>query len=76
MPDPMQFAIAIVEGVTGETLTDRPKKPPVPPKDPAAVALGKKGGLKGGKARAASMTPKQRTAQAKKAAAARWSEKG
>jgi hypothetical protein len=41
-------------------------------KDPAAVALGRKGGLKGGKARADSMTAKQRQAIAKKAAAARW----
>jgi hypothetical protein len=42
-------------------------------KDPAAVALGRKGGLKGGKARAAKMTPKQRTEAARKAAQARWS---
>ena len=41
-------------------------------KDPAAVALGRKGGLKGGKARAESMTPKQRSMSAKKAARARW----
>lgn len=41
-------------------------------KDPAAVALGRKGGLKGGKARAESMTAKQRSEIAKKAAAARW----
>ena len=41
-------------------------------KDPAAVALGRKGGLKGGKARAEKLTPKQRSAIAKKAAAARW----
>jgi len=41
-------------------------------KDPAAVALGRKGGLKGGKARAASMTPEQRSEAARKAAAARW----
>lgn len=41
-------------------------------KDPAAVALGRKGGLKGGKARAESMTAKRRSAIAKKAAAARW----
>ena len=41
-------------------------------KDPAAVALGRKGGLKGGKARAAKMTPEQRTVAAKKAARARW----
>lgn len=43
-------------------------------KDPAAVALGRKGGLKGGKARAESMTKEQRVAQAKKAAEARWSK--
>ncbi|MGZ4339374.1 MAG: histone H1 [Gaiellaceae bacterium] len=41
-------------------------------KDPAAVALGRRGGLKGGKARAAKMTPEQRSEAAKKAAAARW----
>ena len=41
-------------------------------KDPAAVALGRKGGLKGGKARAAKMTKKQKTASAKNAAAVRW----
>lgn len=42
-------------------------------KDPAAVALGRKGGQKGGRARAASMTPEQRSEAARKAAAARWS---
>lgn len=41
-------------------------------KDPAAVALGRKGGLKGGKARAASLTDKRRSEIAKKAAKARW----
>ncbi len=41
-------------------------------KDPAAVALGRKGGLKGGKARAAKLTPEQRSAAARKAAQARW----
>jgi hypothetical protein len=42
-------------------------------KDPAAVALGRKGGLKGGKARAAKLTPAQRSDAARKAAEARWS---
>jgi hypothetical protein len=42
------------------------------PKDAAAVALGKRGGEKGGKARAAAMSKKQRTAAAKNAAKARW----
>lgn len=41
-------------------------------KDPAAVALGRRGGLKGGKARAATLSPARRAAIAKKAAAARW----
>lgn len=44
-------------------------------KDPAAVALGRKGGLKGGKARAESLSPRKRAAIAKKAAAARWKAK-
>jgi hypothetical protein len=41
-------------------------------KNPAAVALGRKGGLKGGKARAASMSAEERSAAARKAAKARW----
>ena len=41
-------------------------------KDPAAVALGRKGGLKGGKARIASLTPERRQEIAKRGAAARW----
>jgi hypothetical protein len=49
------------------------KKPEAPPeKNPAAVALGRMGGLKGGKARAAKLTPAKRKAIAKKAAKARW----
>jgi hypothetical protein len=40
----------------------------------AAKALGRLGGLKGGKARAAKLTPEQRTEIAKKAAAKRWSK--
>jgi hypothetical protein len=44
-------------------------------KNPAAVALGRLGGLKGGKARAEKLSAKRRSAIAKKAAKARW-EKG
>lgn len=44
-------------------------------KDPAAVALGRKGGLKGGKARAEKLSPAKKRAIAKRAAAARWSSK-
>jgi hypothetical protein len=43
-----------------------------PGKNPAAVALGRMGGLKGGKARAAKLSPAKRKAIAKKAAKARW----
>lgn len=43
-------------------------------KDPAAVALGRRGGLKGGKARAAKLTKEERSESAKKAAQARWSK--
>jgi hypothetical protein len=45
-------------------------------KDPAAVSLGRKGGLKGGPARAAKMTQQQRTESARKAVNARWSKQG
>lgn len=43
--------------------------------DPNAVALGRRGGLKGGRARAQSLTPAARTAQAREAAAARWANR-
>jgi hypothetical protein len=56
---------AIATGEAVEVKTDDGK-------DPAAVALGRKGGLKGGKARAASLTAVQRSEIAKNAAKARW----
>ena len=52
------------------------KHDPERPKNPAAVALGRLGASKGGKARAAKLSAKRRKAIAKKAAAARWSRKG
>jgi hypothetical protein len=67
--DVNELARQIVDEVAGDT-------PPFDPdegKDPAAVALGRRGGLKGGKARAAKMTAKQRSEAARKAAKARWS---
>jgi hypothetical protein len=72
LPDPSELAFAIVQSL------DPPEQSPAPPddgKDPAAVALGRKGGLVGGKARAKKMTKAQRVASAKKAAAARWGKK-
>ena len=44
-------------------------------KNPAAVALGRLGGLKGGKARAAKLSAKKRKTIAQKAAKARWTKK-
>lgn len=66
--DPNELAKQLVDEATGEA----PKFDPDAGKDPAAVALGRKGGLKGGKARAAKMTAEERTEAARKAAAARW----
>jgi hypothetical protein len=43
-------------------------------KNPHAVALGKMGGSKGGRTRAARLTPEERSASARKAAFARWSK--
>jgi len=58
-----------------EMATNEDAPPADDGKDPAAVALGRKGGLKGGHARAAAMTPEERRESAKKAAAARWGKK-
>jgi len=64
-----QIAFEIVQKATGQM----PKEePPDPSKNPAAVTLGRLGGLKGGKARAAKLTPEQRRGIAKKAAQKRW----
>jgi hypothetical protein len=66
--DPNQLGKLVVDLATGE-VQDTPVDDG---KDPAAVALGRKGGLKGGKARAAKLTAKQRSEAAKRAAQARW----
>ncbi len=65
--DANQLAKFIVDTATGQIEPD-----PETGKNPAAVALGRLGGLKGGKARAASLSPKKRKAIAKKAAETRW----
>jgi hypothetical protein len=62
----------VVEQAIGEKLAGEPLEDPNTGKNPAAVALGKLGGAKGGAARARSLTPDQRKAIAKKAARARW----
>lgn len=66
-----QWAKTMLDIATGEK-SDAAPTPEEQGKDPAAVALGRRGGLKGGKARAESMTPEQRSEIAKKAAAKRW----
>jgi hypothetical protein len=69
--DPNQLGKLIIDIATGQ-VEDRPPTPEEQGKDPAAVALGRKGGLKGGKARAKALTKAQRVKSAKKAAASRW----
>ena len=56
----------------GEKMDGSPLPDPKAGKNPAAVALGKLGGAKGGKARAEKLSPAKRKAIAKKAAEARW----
>jgi len=69
--DTNQLAKSIVDQATGET----PKQEPVDEIKAAAAALGRKGGLKGGPARAKALSAKKRSEIAKKAAAARWGKK-
>jgi len=72
LPDPNEMAFGVLQAITGELPPDTPADAG---KNPAAVALGRLGGLKGGPARKKALTKAQRTAAAKKAAAARWRAK-
>jgi hypothetical protein len=63
-------AFNIVQQATGQM--EKEETPEPPKKNPAAVTLGRLGGLKGGKARAEALSPKKRSEIAKKAAQARW----
>ena len=65
--DPNQAAKSIIDIATGQK-PDRDPTPEEQGKDPAAVAMGKKGGA----ARAAGMTAEKRSEIAKAAAAKRW----
>ena len=69
--DANQLAKSIVDIATGET-DDREPTPEEQGKDPAAVSLGRRGGLKGGKARAEKLSHARRRDIAKSAARARW----
>lgn len=63
--DPNQIAHAVVRQIIDEAENQ-------PEKNPAAVALGRLGGQKGGVARAASLSAKRRKEIARQAAEARW----
>jgi hypothetical protein len=65
--DPNQLAKSIIDIATGEK-PDRDPTPEEEGKDPAAVAMGKRGGA----ARAANMPAEKRSEIARKAAAKRW----
>ena len=75
--DSNQLAYQVMLEATGQAPKFNPKqeKPEGPPKNPAAVALGRLGGLKGGAARAAALSPRKRCQIAAKAAKARWGNK-
>jgi len=68
------LAYNIVQETTEEDLSNDPTKNPSS-KNPAAVALGRLGGLKGGPARAKKLTEQQRKEIARKAAKSRWAKK-
>jgi len=66
-----EIAKSIVDQATQES-TDKEPSEEKPKKNPAAVELGRLGGLKGGKARAKKLSAKRRKEIAEKAAKARW----
>ena len=70
--DPNELAFQVFQEAIGEA----PTPPPEREKNAAAVALGKLGGAKGGRARAARMSPDERKESARKAAQARWKPEG
>jgi len=68
-----RLAFSILEEATPEDRESAPS--PGETKNPAAVELGRLGGLVGGKARAAKLTPEERAEIARKAARKRWEKK-
>lgn len=66
-----QAAKLVVDIASGQ-IKDREPTPEEQGKDPAAVSLGRKGGLKGGKVRAENLSPEQRRDSARRAVRARW----
>ena len=72
--DTNQLAKLITDLATGQASDAKPT-PEQEGKDPAAVLLGRRGGLKGGRARAEKLTPDHRREIAKHAATQRWAKK-
>ena len=72
--DPVQLGKLIGDILTGQVDDRAPNHPDDSHKDQAAVALGRKGGLKGGRARADALTPEQRKKIAQAAAKKRWAK--
>lgn len=68
-------ALRVVEQAIGEKIDGTPLPEKDAGKNPAAVALGRLGGMKGGKARAAAMSPERRAQIARDAATKRWKDK-
>jgi len=60
--------------IVAEATSEKKPEPETSIKNPAAVALGRLGGLKGGKARADKLSAKRRKEIAKKAAKSRWNK--
>ena len=63
---------SLAASIVADSVDEDKDEPVDDGKDPAAVALGRKGGLKGGRARADKLTPEQRSEIARTAAAVRW----
>jgi hypothetical protein len=68
--DPNQLAKLIVDMTIGDVPNDSPKGPDTP-----AIQARRKGGVKGGKARAESLSPRKRQVIARRAAAVRWANR-
>ena len=73
--DPVQLGKLIGDILTGQVEDCATVSPEDKIKDQSAVSLGRRGGLKGGKARAAKMSPQRRIEMARKAAKARWDKR-
>ena len=74
--DFMQIAREVVEKAIGEKMDGSPLPEAAPDtRNQSAVALGRLGGQKGGKARAATLAPERRKEIARKAAKSRWQGK-